>query len=91
MKEANRLVGEELGSDVVEVQLVDGVAQSTDFYLEDTAEVIEVELSLGNPYPCLEKDAFKLLVAKDQGRRVDTLILIGDPGSAKRLSAPPRL
>ena len=88
MAEANRLVAEKFGDGVAEVTLVDGIAQSIDFYLTETSEAIEVELSLSNPYPCLEKDAFKLLLAKNSGRSVKRLVLVGDPGSSRRMSAP---
>lgn len=84
----NELTGKEMGSGVVQRALCSSAKQSVDFYIEDEATVIEVEFSLSNPYPCLEKDAFKVLLAKSEGCPVTTLVLVGDPGCIKRLSAP---
>jgi hypothetical protein len=78
----------EMGRDVVQRVLGSSANQSVDFYIEEDRTVIEVEFSLSNPYPCLEKDAFKALLAKDEGCLIETLVLVGDPGCKKRLSAP---
>jgi hypothetical protein len=51
------------------------------------ARRVEIEFSLSNPYPCLEKDAFKVMIARDAGRKIERLVFIGDPGCAKRLAA----
>jgi len=84
----NDLAASELGPNVTQRVLGSNANQSVDFYLEEEAAVIEVEFSLSNPYPCLEKDAFKVLLAKDRGCAIETLVLVGDPGCKKRLSAP---
>lgn len=84
----NDRVTQEIGRNAVNQALCSGVNQSVDFFIEGEETVIEVEFSLSNPYPCLEKDAFKVLLAKAEGRRIKNLVLAGDPGSEKRLSAP---
>jgi hypothetical protein len=88
MARINKEVASEFGREVVECALAAGVRQSVDFYIPDEATVIEVEFSLCNPYPCLEKDAFKILLAKESGHNINRLILVGDPGCSKRLAAP---
>lgn len=84
----NELTTKEFGNGVAQRALCGTARQSVDFYIEDEGTVIEVEFSLSNPYPCLEKDAFKVLLAKEEGCPIKTLVLVGDPGCAKRLSAP---
>ncbi len=88
MRRINERVAAEFGREVIECALMPGVRQSVDFYIPDEATVIEVEFSLCNPYPCLEKDSFKVLLAKDAGYNITTLILVGDPGCERRLAAP---
>jgi hypothetical protein len=84
----NTRVANEVGADILQCILCSGNKQSVDFFLKDEAIVIELEYSLKNPYPCLEKDLFKILLAKDAGVAISDLVLVGDPGSQKRLSAP---
>lgn len=88
MTEVNIEIRRRFGHRSVEKEFVPGVRQSVDYFLEESGEVIEVEFSLPNPYPCLEKDAFKVLLAQDRGVRISRLILVGPPGSTSRLSAP---
>ena len=87
IREINQKVKAEFGDRVVEVTLSNLSKQSVDFYFEDEGTVVEIEFSLSNPYPCLEKDAFKVLIAKENGRPITRLIFIGDPGCRKRLSS----
>ena len=88
MQQVNQEVAAIFGESAIERAFLDGVRQNVDFYLESTKEVIEVELSLSNPYPCLEKDSMKILLARDQGHKIKRLILVGDPGCRQRLAAP---
>ncbi len=87
MRIINEKVAGEFGDQVVEVALVATSKQSVDFYFEDEGTVVEIEFSLSNPYPCLEKDAFKVMIARDAGRKINRLVFTGDPGCAKRLGA----
>jgi hypothetical protein len=84
----NERVIAEFGPEVVQCVLCEGNRQSVDFYLRDEGTIVELEFSLANPYPCLEKDVFKALLAKHAGVNVRNLVLVGDPGSVRRLSAP---
>lgn len=88
MSDANKAVEAVFGREAVEPAFVPSVKHSMDYYLEGTSEAVEVEFSLPNPYPCLEKDAFKVLLAREQGISINRLVLVGPPGSRKRLSAP---
>jgi hypothetical protein len=87
MQQANQEVAAIFGEAVIERAFLEGVRQNVDFFLEETKEVIEVELSLRNPYPCLEKDSMKILLARDGGHQIERLILVGDPGCSKRMAA----
>ena len=87
MQQANQEVAAQFGEAVVERAFLEGVRQNVDYYLEETKEVIEVEFSLRNPYPCLEKDCMKVLLARDGGFEIERLILVGDPGCGQRLAA----
>jgi hypothetical protein len=87
MEQSNQEIAAIFGEAVIEKAFLDGVKQNVDFYLEATKEVIEVEFSLSNPYPCLDKDSMKILLARDGGHEIDRLILVGDPGCRQRMSA----
>ncbi len=88
MAHLSDLVQNEFGQNVVQQVLCCDNGQSVDFFLEAERTVVEVEFSLSNPYPCLEKDLFKVLLAKDSGKQIDKLVLIGDPGSLKKHLRP---
>ena len=82
------MVIEELGPGVANQFLSKANRQSVDFWLEDEQTIMEVEYSLWSSDPLLEKEVFKALLAKDAGKDVRHLILIGDPGSVRRWQAP---
>jgi len=88
MAYVNRQVRQEFGPETVEPVLGADARQTVDFYVREEGTAIEVEFSLRNPYPCLEKDALKVLLAIDNGHPIHTLILAGDPGCQRRLAAP---
>ncbi|SRR6266849_454664 len=88
MRQANQEIAALFADAVIEQAFLEGVRQNVDYYLAGTREVIEVELSLSNPYPCLEKDSLKILLARDSGHKIDRLILVGDRGCAQRMAAP---
>ena len=82
------MVIEEFGLGVTNQFLSKANRQSVDFWLEDEQTIIEVEYSMWSADPSLEKEVFKALLAKDAGKDVRHLILIGDPGSVRRWLAP---
>ena len=82
------LVIEEFGSGVANQFLSKENPQSVDFWLEDEHTIIAVEFNMFSSSPLLEKEAFKALLAKDAGKDVRHLILIGDPGSVRRHEVP---
>jgi hypothetical protein len=82
------LVIEELGHGVANQFLSKQNRQSVDFWLEDEHTIIAVELDMFTSSPLLEQEAFKALLAKDAGKDVRHLILIGDPGSVRRHHVP---
>lgn len=88
LKHLNSLVIGEFGQHVVQQTLSSENGQSVDFYFEEDRAIVEVEFSLSNPYPSLEKDAFKALLARDSGKPVEKLVIIGDPGSLKKHERP---
>ena len=78
----------EYGTGVANQFLSGANCQSVDFWLEEEQTIIEVEYSMWSSEPLLEKEVFKALLAKDAGRDVRHLILIGDPASVRRWQAP---
>lgn len=88
MAYVNQQVRQEFGPEIVEPVLGADTKQSVDFFVREEGTAIEVEFSLCNPYPCLEKDVLKVLLAIDNGYPIHTLVLVGDPGCQRRLAAP---
>jgi hypothetical protein len=82
------LVVQEFGAGVVNQFLSEENRQSVDFWLEDEQTILEMEFNILSSPPVLEKEVFKSLLAKDAGKDVRHLILIGDPGSALLSQAP---
>ena len=82
------LVGQEFGTGVINQFLSKENRQSVDFWLEDEQTIMEVEFNILSSPPVLEKEVFKALLAKDAGKDVRHLILIGDPGSVLLSQAP---
>jgi hypothetical protein len=82
------LVAQEFGVETVNQFLSKENRQSVDFWLEDEHTIIEVEFNILSSPPVLEKEVFKALLAKDAGKDIQHLILIGDPGSALLSEAP---
>jgi hypothetical protein len=79
---------EEWGPGVANQFLSKENPQSVDFWLEDEHTIIAVDFNFFPSSPLLEKEAFKALLAKDAGKVVQHLILIGDPGSVRRHHVP---
>ncbi len=82
------LVVQEFGNGVVNQFLNKENRQTVDFWLEDEQTIMEVEFNTFNSPPVLERQVFKALLAKDDGKDVRQLILIGDPGSILLSQAP---
>jgi len=82
------LVGQKFGAEVVNQSLNQPSGQTVDFWLEDEHTIMEVEFNILTLPPVLEREIFKALLAKDVGKDVRHLILIGDPGSVVLLQAP---
>jgi hypothetical protein len=82
------LVAQEFGADVVNQFLTKENRQTVDFWLRDEQTIVEIEFNILSSPPVLEKETFKALLAKDAGKDVRHLILIGDPGSALLSQAP---
>jgi hypothetical protein len=82
------MVIEELGPGVTNQFLSKANRQAVDFWLEDEQTILEVEYCIWSPDPLLEKEVFKALLAKEAGKDVRHLVLIGDPGSVRRWQTP---
>ena len=78
------MVIEEFGSGVANQFLSRESRLSVDFWIEAEQTMIVLEFSMVSWSPLLEKEAFKALLAKDAGKDVRNLVLIGDPGSTQR-------
>ena len=73
------LVVQEFGTGAVNQFLSKENRQSVDFWLEDEQTIMEMEFNTFSSPPVVEKEVFKALLAKDAGKDVRHLILIGDP------------
>ena len=82
------LVAQEFGTETVNQFLNKESGQSVDFWLEDEQTIMEMEFSIFSLPPVLEKQVLKALLAKDAGKDVQHLILIGDPDSVLLSQAP---
>jgi hypothetical protein len=82
------LVVQEFGSAVVNQFLSKENRQSVDFWLEDEQTIMVMEFNILYSPPVMEKEVFKALLAKDAGKDVRQLIIIGDPGSVLLAQAP---
>jgi hypothetical protein len=87
MAQLNQWVAAEFGRDYVEPKLC-GTRQSVDFFVPPEQVVLEVELSLSRSHNNFERDILKVLLAKDRGVDVSTLLLLGDHGSVARHAEP---
>jgi hypothetical protein len=81
------LAMEEFGPGVANQFLSKEHRQSVDFWLEDAHTIIAIEFNI-SACPLLEREGFKALLAKDSGKDVRHLVLIGDPGSVRRHQVP---
>lgn len=88
MNHLKLLVAQEFGSDVVNQFLSVTNPQAVDFWLEDEHTIVEMEFNILSSPPVLEKEVLKALLAKDAGKDVRQLVLIGDPGAALLSHAP---
>ena len=82
------LAVQEFGTGVINQFLSKENGQSVDFWLEDEQTIIEMEFNIFSSPPVLEQEVFKALLAKEAGKDVRHLILIGDPGSGLLSQAP---
>lgn len=82
------MVAEEFGGNTINQFLSKENRQSVDFWLEDEQTIMEMEFNIISSPPVLEKEIFKALLAKDAGKDVRNLILIGDPGSVLLSQSP---
>ncbi len=84
MKSLNARVRLEFGPNIVEQAICKGTRQNVDFFIRKEKTIIEVELSLYNVHTNLDRDIFKVLLALDDGHKIDHLILLGkEPAQAR--------
>lgn len=88
MNKLDKLVAEKIGLNYVEQTICGKTRQSVDFYVREDKTVIEVELSLYNVHTNLDRDIFKVLLAKDAGEDIQTLLLIGKEPARERHNQP---
>ena len=88
MSKVNAEVASRVGHDLADRRICGETNFSVDFYVPEQATVIEVELSARNPHTNLERDLFKTFLANQAGNIVRKLVLVGKPGTLKRLALP---
>jgi hypothetical protein len=84
----NERVIADSGADVVEQVICGDTNQSVDFYVRSEKTVLEVELSLYNVHTNLERDIFKVLLARAGGEDINTLVLLGKEPAVARHEQP---
>lgn len=88
MNELHNRVSRDVESGLGELCICGNNKLCVDFYVKEEKTIIEIELSAGNPHTNFERDIFKGLLAKESGFEVDRLVVIGKPGTSKRLQRP---
>jgi len=89
MDDLNKAVRARVGPDLSDRAISGDSGFSVDFYVQEEATVIEVELfGLSKSHTNLERDIFKVLLARDKGNAVTRLILLGGPKCRQRQSEP---
>lgn len=91
MHTLRQLVRENIGEGFDERRICGNTKFSVDFYIPNEMAVVEIELSARNPHTNFERDVFKCLLATDAGNPVEKLVILGKPGTLKRLSMPDHL
>ena len=84
----NERVRKEFGSSLIEQRISGPTKQSVDFYVRPERTVIEVELSLYNVHTNMDRDIFKVLLARDSGEDISTLLLLGKEPAVERHTQP---
>ena len=69
-------------------QVAPQLKYSFDFYIPSESTAVEIALSLRNIVTEFEKDIFKAILAKDSGKKLDRLVLMGKRGAVERFSGP---
>jgi hypothetical protein len=82
------LVSQKFGVEAVNQSLNQASRQTVDFWLADEHTIMEMEFNILSSPPVLEREIFKALLARDAGKDVRHLILIGDPGALELLQSP---
>jgi hypothetical protein len=68
--------------------VANGIGYSFDFYIPAEGTAVEVALSLRNVVTEFEKDIFKAILAKDGGKKLERLLLLGKHGAVLRCQGP---
>jgi hypothetical protein len=84
----SRMARELFGHDFSQAKISGECGFAVDFYVTDEQTVVEFAFCLDKPMNEFERDVFKCLLAKDGGSNVQKLILVGKPGSIKKMEAP---
>ena len=79
---------EALGADFAEKGVVEGTAVRVDYWFPEEATVVEIALSLANPLSEFERDVLKAVIARADGLRVNSLVLVAKDGAATRQPRP---
>jgi hypothetical protein len=85
LKALNQAVADNFPTQVlIQERVAPGVKYTFDFYVPSEQTAVEIALSLRNIVTEFEKDIFKGILAKDSGKPMRKLVLIGKEGSVSR-------
>jgi hypothetical protein len=79
------VIDKKLGPNLCQQEIHGSCGFKVDFYVREEKTIVELECSLSNAHNNFERDIFKALLARGA---VSRLVLVGNPGSMKRLKEP---
>jgi hypothetical protein len=89
LESLNRTVTAECGDQVrLQERTVPNAKYSFDYFIPSEETAVEIALGIRNPVSEFEKDIFKAILAKDMGKPLRKLVLIGTEGAIKCRDAP---
>jgi hypothetical protein len=89
MRDLREILDTRKGQDC-EVPVSKGIDSKFDFFVADEKCVVEIALGLHNPNCEFEKDILKCLLAREEGVAIETLVLVGKPGTLIKQAEPYR-
>ena len=88
MRALRKRAKQELGGEYSEARVSHEAEFKFDFYFPDEATAVEFAFGLNRPLSEFEKDVFKALLAKEDGKELNTLVFVAKQDGTKRHGQP---